>query len=138
MISNPIKTTPEGYHFGCVESAIIQRQIMMIGAGFYRWAQHFERQPIPSTVEQNLDEVLSQVAEAGIESFESLWNSETKYEIYVPALPKHGVKMASIYVPCNLMQDDIDVETPASNSRSKTAPHSRWTSANPIEKARGG
>jgi inosose dehydratase len=83
---------------------------MIIGAGFYRWAQHFERQSIPSTIEQNIDEVLGNVSEAGIESFESLWDSEAKFDLYSRALPKHGLKMASIYVPCNLMRVDIDAE----------------------------
>ncbi len=83
---------------------------MIIGANSYRWAQHYERQSPPSLVEQNVDEALGYAAAGGIETWEPCWDSLDKFDIYAKALPKHGLQMKSVYVPCNLMLPDNNPE----------------------------
>ncbi len=82
----------------------------MICANSYRWSLHYERQSPPSLVEQNVDEALAYAVAGGIESWEPCWDSDEKFDIYAKALPKHGIKMESIYVPCNLMHSSNDAE----------------------------
>lgn len=92
---------------------------MIVGTNAFRWWQHYQN--LGKTLDDHLDEALAGAAEAGLETWEPTWEREAQVEVYQTLLPKHGLKIVSVYLPINLISGDLDAAVSFGVQRAKWA-----------------
>lgn len=76
---------------------------LTIGSQVYPWHQYYQRRH--ENVSDRLDETLAQVAEAGLDSWEQIVETDADADRLGPLLEKHGLSYPSSYVGATLHEE---------------------------------